>query len=64
MQVQYYLYLNDTNPQRYYWNAEDLKWSLVFSEATLFTSREHAGVEHVTADDHTTAEVGIGTIHI
>lgn len=53
----FFLWLNDTTPDRHYWNATTQRWSTNFAQVTKFDTREAAQAEAERAQQTTTAEV-------
>lgn len=53
----FFLWLNDTTPDRYYWSQPAQNWTSNFDNATRFDTRKAAEDEVVYADRTTKAEV-------
>ena len=53
----FFLWLNDTTPDRYYWSQPAQNWTTEFRDATKFDTRQAADGEAEYADRSTKAEV-------
>ncbi|MEY2655316.1 MAG: hypothetical protein RLZZ524_2344 [Pseudomonadota bacterium] len=53
----FFLWLNDTTPDRYYWDQSIQNWTTDFSKATQFATQQEARDEAVYAARTTKAEV-------
>jgi hypothetical protein len=53
----FFLWLNDTTPDRYYWCQRIQNWTTNFSDATRFDTQQEARDEAEYADRTTAAEV-------
>ena len=53
----FFLWLNDTTPDRYYWSQPAQNWTTNFADATKFDTQQEARDEAVYADRTTKAEV-------
>ena len=53
----FFLWLNDTTHERYYWSQAAQNFTTKFADATKFGSRAEAEAEAEYADRHTKAEV-------
>ena len=53
----FFLWLNDTTFERYYWSQPAQNWTTKFEDATKFETAQEARDEAVYADRTTKAEV-------
>jgi len=53
----FFLWLNDTTPDRYYWSQPAQNWTTNFADATKFDTEQEARDEAVYAGLTTEAEV-------
>ncbi len=53
----FFLWLNDTTFERYYWSQPAQNWTTKFGDATKFDTEQEARDEAVYADRTTKAEV-------
>lgn len=53
----FFIWLNDTTPDRYYWDQSVQNWTTNFDKATKFDTQQDARDEAAYADRTTKAEV-------
>lgn len=60
----FFLWLNDTTPDRYYWSQRAQNWTTDYSGATKFTTRDLAEYEATRADQSTKAEIVVQEMQV
>jgi hypothetical protein len=58
----FFLWLNDTTHDRYYWSQRAQNWTTDYADATKFATRELAEYETSRADQATKAEIVVQEI--